>query len=233
MIKFFGDIPELIAVMSERKDGSMRLSKDSNLNLKNRAIFFEKIGIIKNKMIAAGIVHGTNVRIADSTSPEMILGADGLVTNDKNVFLSITVADCFPVYFFESEHKIIAIVHCGWRGIVGGIIKNAIEKISELGGKAESLRAAIGPGIDKCHFEIKEDVLDEFNRYTEFVIRKKDKTFVDLKGVIKRQLSDSNINLENVDDNSECTVENNRYFSYRNDKPEVIEAMVAVIGLVG
>ena len=231
MIKFFENIPELTAVMSEREDGSMKLFKDSSLNLENRARFFKKIGIIKNKIIAAEIVNGTNVEIVDNASPEIIPGTDGLVTNDKNTVLSITVADCIPVYFYEPEHKIIAIVHCGWWGIVGEIIKKAIEKISELGGRAESLKVALGPGINKCHFEIKEDVLDKFSNYPEFVIRREDKIFVDLRGMIGRQLNDANINLKNLEDNNECTVENNRYFSFRRDKPKVIEAMVVVISL--
>ena len=118
--------------MSERKDGSMKLLKDSDLNLANRKRFFGEIGISKKKIISTGIIHGTNVKIIDSTSPEIVPKTDGLITKYKNIFLCITIADCIPVYFFEPEQKIIAIIHCGWRGIVGGIIKNTIEKIQSL-----------------------------------------------------------------------------------------------------
>ena len=142
MIKFFENIPEVVAVMSEREDGSMKLFRDNNLNLENRANFFEKIGIGKNKIIAAEIVHGTTVAIVDRASAGIILGADGVVTKDENIFLSVTVADCIPVYFYDTENKIIGLVHAGWRGIVGGIIENAVKEILDLG--------AIRSG---CHLE--------------------------------------------------------------------------------
>ena len=231
MIKFFENIPEVVAVMSEREDGSMKLFRDNNLNLENRANFFEKIGIGKNKIIAAEIVHGTTVAIVDRASAGIILGADGVVTKDENIFLSVTVADCIPVYFYDTENKIIGLVHAGWRGIVGGIIENAVKEILDLGGKVENMKVALGPGINKRHFEIKDDILGNFSDYAEFIIHKENKIFVNLKGIIKQQLKDSNINSENIEDNNQCTMENSRYFSYRRDKPKVTEAMVAIIGV--
>ena len=138
MIKFFQNIPEILAVMSEREDGSMKLFKDSDLNLENRKRFFEKIGIGENKIIAAEIVHGIKVEIVNNSSPNFILEADGLITRDKNIFLSATMADCIPVYLYESEKKIIGVIHCGWRGIVSGIIGNAIKETLSIGGKTEN-----------------------------------------------------------------------------------------------
>lgn len=231
MIKFFENIPEILAVMSERKDGSMKLFSDSDLNLENREIFFSKVGISKNKIVAAEIVHGTKVAIVDNSSPDFILGADGLITKDANIFLSVTVADCIPIYLYESRQNIIGVIHCGWRGIVDGIIENAMGKIFDLGGKSENLKVVLGPGINKCHFEIKEDVLDKFSNYPEFVIRRNEQIFVDLKGIIKKQLNNFKINTENIEDNDECTMESGRYFSFRRDKPKITEAMVAVIGM--
>ncbi|HRZ34032.1 MAG TPA: peptidoglycan editing factor PgeF [Candidatus Moranbacteria bacterium] len=231
MIKFFQNIPEILAVMSEREDGSMKLFKDSDLNLENRKRFFEKIGIGENKIIAAEIVHGIKVEIVNNSSPNFILEADGLITRDKNIFLSATMADCIPVYLYESEKKIIGVIHCGWRGIVSGIIGNAIKETLSIGGKTENLKIALGPGINSCHFEIKDDVLDRFGSYPEFVIRREGKIFVDLKGIIKEQMVDLGIDYKNIENNEECTMEDDRYFSFRRDKPKVTEAMVAVIGL--
>ena len=232
MIKFFENIPKVLAVMSEREDGSMKLFADIGLNLEKRKIFFEKIGISKNKIISAEIIHGTSVEIVDNKSPKLILDADGLITKNKHVFLSATVADCIPVYFYEPKEKIVAVIHCGWRGIVGGIIKNATKKILALKGKTESLKVVLGPGINKCHFEIKEDVLDKFANHIEFIIKKDNKIFVDLKGIIKEQLIASGVDLKNIENNDECTMEKDNYFSFRRDKPKLIEAMIAVIGLV-
>lgn len=217
--------------MSEKKDGSMKLFENGDANMENRNKFFKSAGIDSSRVISAGIANGTNVKIVSASSPKIIYEADGLVTNNKNIFLSITIADCVPVYFYNPENKIVAIVHCGWRGIIGGIIKNALNKIFELGGKAENLAVALGPGICKDHFEIREDTLNEFRDYPEFVVWDSGKIFVDLKEIIKKQLNEFQIRSENIEDNPECTFENNKYFSFRRDKPKIIEAMIAVIGI--
>lgn len=232
MIKFFEKYPEIIAVMSENKDGSMKLFKNSYKNAMNRNIFFKSIGINSDRVISAGIANGINVKIISANSMKVIYGTDGLVTNRKNVFLSITVADCIPVYIYEPENGILGIAHCGWRGIVNGIIKNSYYKITELGGRADNLEVALGPGICKSHFEIKEDVLDKFSDYSEFIIQRDDKIFVDLKGIIKKQLGYFQIKSADIEDNAECTFESDKYFSFRRNKPEIVEAMIAIIGII-
>lgn len=235
MIKFFKSNPEILAIMSEREDGSMKLF-DKNWKLdsdneENRRKYFEKNGIGSTNVVSAFLKSGTNVEIVEKNQPRIIEETDGLVTNQKNIYLTVTSADCIPVYFYEPRHQIIALAHCGWRGIVDGITKNTLEKISELGGKSENMKVALGPGINECHFEIKEDVLDKFRNYPGFIARRADKMFVDLKGIIKEQLTDAGVNLENLENNEECTMENDKFFSFRRDKPKITEAMIAVIGM--
>lgn len=232
MLKFFEKYPEVLAVMSEREDGSMKLFKDNELNLENRNKLFEKIGIDKNSVVAAEIVHGVNISVVDNSDVKIVLEVDGLATNKQNIFLSITVADCVPVYFYEPKSNIIALAHCGWRGIAQNIIKNTLEKIENLGGKVQNIEVALGPGIKKCHFEIKEDILNQFKKYPNFIEKRDSKIFIDLKGIIRKQLIELRIKLENIEESDECTFENsNKYFSYRRDNPEVIEAMAAIIGI--
>jgi YfiH family protein len=232
MIKFFEKYPEIIAAMSERKDGSMKLFKNESKNSENRQKFFASLDIDDKSVISAEIVHGTNAKVVFENDRGIIGETDGLVTNDKSVFLSITVADCFPVFFYDPENKIIGIAHAGWRGIIGGVLKNTLEEIFKLKGKPENMAVALGPGICKNHFEIKEDILDRFSDYPEFIIRKNQKIFVDLKSVMKKQLKEQGINADKIKDSAICTYESNNLFSWRRDKPKKIEAMVAVIGRV-
>ena len=230
MLKFFQKSSEVLAALSEREDGSMKLTADE-LNSKNRNKFFERLEIGSEKVISAGIANSARAEIVSNDSPKIIYGTDALITTNENIFLSITVADCIPVYFYEPDQKILALAHAGWRGIVGGIIINTLKKISELGGQAENLLVALGPGIDKCHFEIKEDVLEKFSERPEFIERREGKIFVDLKGIIKKQLNEAGIKTENIESNPDCTFENERYFSFRRDKPAVVEAMLVIIGI--
>ncbi|EKE21239.1 MAG: hypothetical protein ACD_7C00304G0009 [uncultured bacterium] len=230
MIKFFEDKIDILAVMSERKDGSMKLL-GNDFDNENRNKFFQKNKINKERIIFANMIHGSEVAVADKKSPQIIAGVDALVSKD-NLFLAITVADCVPVYFYDEKNKIIGLAHAGWRGIASGIIKNTLDKMILLGANIKEIELEMGPGIRKCHFEIKEDVLDKFREYPEFVIRKNAKIFIDLFGIIKKEALIFGMKAENIFDSKECTFENKeKFFSYRRDKPEVVEVMMAIVGL--
>ncbi len=230
MIKFFKDKKNILAVMSERTDGPMKLS-ESDLIIKNRNNFFGKSGINEENVFIAEIIHESNVVIVDKKSPQIIEEADALVTKEK-IFLAITIADCVPVYFYDEKNKIVGLAHAGWRGITGGIIENTLDKMSLLGANIKEIEIEMGPGIRKCHFEIKEDVLDKFGKYPEFVIRKSSKIFVDLFEIIKKEALGFDVKEKNIRDFGECTYCNSKkYFSYRRDKPKEVQSMMATIGM--
>jgi YfiH family protein len=230
MLEFFKNNPEILAVMSEKKDGSMKFFPGSDLNVENRRKFFESVGIENENVVAAEVVHGNKIAIIDNVAEKIISRSDGLVARGQNIFLSVTVADCVPVFFYEEKNRIIALAHCGWRSIVRDLIPNVIEDISALGGQAENLKIALGPALGPCHFEIQKDILSNFQKYPESVIRRDGKIFLDMKKIIRRQFAEAGVKRENIEDNPECTFESERYFSFRRDKPEKVEAMVAVIG---
>src|SRR3989339_1334353 len=50
-------------------------------------------------------------------------GVDGMITTLPNICLCVVSADCLPIVFFESEKRIISILHSGWRGLSSGIIE--------------------------------------------------------------------------------------------------------------
>lgn len=230
MLKFFADKKEILAIMSEKPDGSMKIF-ENGANNENRSSFFEKNKINKDDIFSAEIIHGNKVEIVDRNFPKIIKGADALVTREK-IFLSVTVADCIPIYFYDNKSNVVGIAHAGWRGIIKGIIKNTLDKIVEIGGVNNNIKVILGPGLRACHFEIKKDVLDNFNKWVEFVIRKDDKIFVDLFGIIKKELLNNEVLEKNILDLGECTFDNKeKYFSYRRDRPEIVEAMIAVIGI--
>jgi YfiH family protein len=230
MLKFFEQFPEVLAVVSEKEDGTM-LFRDKDENLENRNRFFEKVGIEGGRVVGAKLDNGVNAKIILDNKEKIVSEADALVTKEKNIFLSISVADCIPVFFYETEAKIIGIAHAGWRGIAGGVIKNTIEKIIESGGETKNLKIALGPGINQCHFEVGEEVAEKFKNYKEYILGKNNKYFIDLKGILKKQLSGLGVRPENIENNNQCTYESKNLFSFRRDKPETVEAMVAVIWL--
>jgi len=207
---------------SEKGDGSMYLFTEnpSPENVANRKRFFEANNLGGRKIVVAKLVHGSNVQKVDARSEYFIPDTDALVTRTPEILLTLTGADCFPVYFEEKTTGIIGLAHCGWRGIVDGIIRKTTSAIIEMGGKAENIVLTIGPGICVKHFEIKEEALPSFSEYPEFILRDKN-IRVDLKGIIKKQADESGIVSSNISDTNECTYcLDEKYFSYRRDKIE-------------
>lgn len=80
---------------------------------------------------------------------------DALWTDRSGIALSVISADCVPILLAERDGDRIAAVHAGWRGLVAGVIRRAIEA---LGAAPGSLDAWIGPAIGACCYEVGDDV---------------------------------------------------------------------------
>lgn len=233
--KIFQNYPQFKYGMSEQADGSMRVNdEESNENviaLQNRQAFFVRKGI--NKIFFPKLTHGSNVVIVSESDIGRIIEADAAITNRKNIFLAVTVADCFPVFLFNPKNNVVGLVHAGWRGVVSNIIKNTIEiMIKRLNSDPGDILAAIGPGIQKCHFTKGEDKIDKFRGYDGFIEKRTDGVYaIDLEGIIKKQLQ--NCGVINIESSGLCTYElPEKYFSWRRDRPEILQTMVCYIGLI-
>jgi len=88
---------------------------------------------------------------------------DGLVTNEPGIALATFYADCVPLYFADPVKKVIGLAHSGWRGTVGRIGAEMIQKMEqEYGCDRKNIVVAIGPSICKDCYEVSEDVAEQF-----------------------------------------------------------------------
>lgn len=126
---------------------------------------------------------------------------DGIVTNRPNLVLSTTNADCILLLFFDPVTKTVANTHSGWKGTLQRISVKTVEKmINEFNSKPEDIICCICPSIRKCHFEVREDVMELFEEKFE--------RSIDLSKIIEKQKSEFNSSTEekwNID-----TIELNR-----------------------
>lgn len=166
-------------------------------------------------------VHGSSVAVVDYDSVgKTIKGKDALVTTEEELYLCTRVADCLPVFFWDEDRGVVALAHAGWKGLNLGIIPNVIKKMKQL--SCYKISAYIGPGIGKCHFEVKNSVASNFLGFTE---ERDGKVFVDLKAFTEKQLYQQGVFSIKV--SKECTYCDKRFFSYRRDGGE--ERMSAFI----
>ena len=74
-------------------------------------------------------VHGTEVRAVGAGQGWIhVEGIDGWVTTSPGVLLTVTVADCIPVYLAVGR-KGVALLHAGWRGTAAGILGRGVEQL--------------------------------------------------------------------------------------------------------
>jgi YfiH family protein len=79
---------------------------------------------------------------------------DAHATDRPGLAALVMVADCLPIALVGPGG--VASVHGGWRGLAGGIVEKAAERVN-------ATDAAIGPGIGPCCYEVGQEVLDEFS----------------------------------------------------------------------
>lgn len=196
-----------------------------------RDTFFRAQEIDPTRVIAGGCAHTTNVRIvSEKDAGAYIPNSDALITNQPNLFLSITAADCIPVYFFDPVQRAVGVAHAGWRGLVGGILEKVVGEMHRAyRTQSEDLQVIIGPHVKVCHFEIGEKVADRFAK--ENIKRRDARLFADMTNEAVSRLESTGI--QKRFDKSVCTVcESDRFFSARADKKDPLEGAVASIALL-
>src|SRR5205807_4968852 len=88
---------------------------------------------------------------------------DGLVTNTPGVLLAVQTADCLPVVLVDTKRRALGVFHAGWRGTIKRIVEKGVGEMRRwFESQPEDIRAAIGPGIHKCCYEVGEEVRSKF-----------------------------------------------------------------------
>jgi YfiH family protein len=130
--------------------------------------------------------------------------ADGQATSERQLTPLVQVADCLPVAVAGPGG--VAMLHCGWRGLAGGIVAEGVRRVS-----AEA--AAIGPGIGPCCYQVGDEVLAQFEPLGDGIA---DGRMLDLAEVARRLLAIAGV--DRVESSALCTsCEAELFFSHRRD----------------
>ena len=210
-------------------NGNFKDKKDIVEN--NYKLICNELNIDYRNIIRPYQTHTNNVKEVGNNNGiflEEYTDIDGLITNKPQKILSLTFADCTPIYLFDPNKKAIGNIHSGWQGTVKQIVKNAIEKmISTYGSNPKDIICAIGPTIRKCHFEVENDVkemfLNQFNQMSDIISagelkQGKRKYYIDTVKINKNMLIEMGLLGENIIDSRICTVCNSELIhSYRKE----------------
>src|SRR5438477_3883701 len=97
--------------------------------------------------------------------------ADAIVTAVPNLAVGVSIADCGPVLFADSEARVIGAAHAGWKGALTGILEAAVTKMEELGADRARIVAAIGPIIRQSSYEVGPEFVSRFREADSMNIR--------------------------------------------------------------
>ena len=236
--KIFQKFPEIKFGFSTIEGGvsspyGMNLSLATNDEkenvLKNREIFFCGLGIPLENVNFQKQVHS-------DISKDIICGGfagecDATFTNKKDVFLTVSVADCLPVFLYDPKKRIISAIHAGWRGTADKITEKTIQQLITLYEvDPGNLVAYLGPCISQEFFEVGEEVGELFPEEVKY--KKGLKYHIDLKKENSSQLLRVGVLEENIEISPHCTYgEKDTFHSYRRDR-EMSGRMFGVIGMI-
>lgn len=176
-------------------------------------------------------VHGVGVQVVDGrpagddgTLPE----ADVLITDRAGKFLVVQVADCQAVLMFDPVRRVVANVHCGWRGSVANVAERAVEALrGRFGCDPKDLLVGIGPSLGPCCAEFvnyRQEIPSRLWAY------RRDTVYFDFWTMTRDQLTAAGVREDHIETSGLCTrCNSDRFFSYRGEKRT--GRFPAVIGL--
>jgi polyphenol oxidase len=278
--------PWLLHGFSTRVGGSSGAYQKGDLNLgftaddsaaaveSNRAAFLKKLGALGKArgarpspgplwpLVTLKQIHSDLIRRVDSVPAEPLPG-DGMITATAGLLLAVQAADCLPVILVDTRGRAVGVFHAGWRGTLQRIVEKGVgEMFRGFGSRPRDLKAAIGPGIQRCCFQVGEEVRTKFESQFSYAarlfrevkesdpVREKypllfltarapghgelpPSIFLDLVEANRQQLLAAGVPIKNIDVSPLCThCHPELLFSYRAEKGKT-GRMMGVAGIRG
>ena len=189
---------------------------------KNLCIVAKNLNVKREKLVLMNQTHSNKVSILNNENEKIRIDADAILTKKIDLALGVLTADCAPILIYETKKEIIGCIHAGWKGAIGGIIENTIDKVIKMGGDTKSIVAAVGPCISQESYEVKKDFYLEFKENIEnsdsFFIRKGNSSFLfDLRAFVTKKLNKNGVlQVDNI--NLDSFTMTDEYFSHRRAK---------------
>ncbi len=273
--KQFSGLRWLVHGFSTRQGGASDAYGEGALNLgftrddqrssveKNRAAFLKALGAVDRRgkpwpLVTLKQVHSPAIHHVTSVPVAPLVG-DGLITKHPGIVLAVQAADCVPVLVVDPEHRAVGAFHAGWRGTLARIVERGIGEMRRcFGSRPEQMRAAIGPAIHRCCYEVSDELRDRFEsqfayaadlfedvvesdpvreRYPLLFLTARApghhdlgrKPHLDLIEANRRQLLDAGLLMRHIEASRLCTsCHTKTLFSHRGEKGKTGRMMAAV-----
>jgi len=144
----------------------LHVGDDVTRVVENRRRAAAALGADLDDLVVADQVHGSRAVVVVEndrgrgarTLDDAVAGCDALVTSSRGTVLTMLVADCVPVVLVDPAAGVVACVHAGWRGTVGGVLGAALATMEGLGGRSDRVVAGIGPAVAGARYQVGPEV---------------------------------------------------------------------------
>jgi YfiH family protein len=194
---------------------------------KDRKNLFTELGFDPACVYSLNQIHSQNVLAVDKNNPPQT-PADGMAANDRDIVLSVTVADCLPIFLLDTKSGAFGIVHSGWKGT--GIVAVALNLMKKNWGTLPiDVAAILGPCIDSCCYRVDQEraFLFEKDFGADCVRKFGGEFFLDMKTANVKLLTEAGV--ENIALCNDCTYTDKRLGSFRREGNQFTH-MAAFIG---
>jgi hypothetical protein len=133
---------------------------------RNRIAFLKQIGAVSGSktwpLVTLRQIHSDLIHCI-SEAPAAPITGDGLITQEPDILLAVQTADCLPVVLADIKRKAVGVFHAGWRGTVKRIVEKGVGEMRRyFGSLPRDIRAAIGPGVRGCCYQVGPEVRGKF-----------------------------------------------------------------------
>ncbi len=148
--------------------------------------------------------------------------ADAIATNVPGLAVGVRVADCAGTVIIDPEHRVIAAIHSGWRGVANKIPAKAVRVMrKKFKSDPAKLIAAVSPAIGPCCYEVGKEVykLQKQAVFSNIFTESKGRVYMNLWKGVKNLLKSAGMTTRNIHVCGMCTACNPElFFSHRRDK---------------
>lgn len=215
IVKYFSDITDW--------NLALHIWDDENIVFKNRKNLVLKLNKKTQDFIFMNQIHSwISVIVWEwerwvwTQKIDENLSCDSIVTKEKWIVLSVLVADCVPILFYDEMNWVIWVAHAGWKWTSERIVENTIKNMLNIWANINNVKVIIWPCISKNSYEVWQDVWCHFRQEvkTELLDWKQylDLTRQNYLDLLDLGVKDCNIEIINID-----TFTDNDYYSARRD----------------
>ena len=236
--------PSVLIISTGKKEGNLDFRFGASSRVRQQWAQLEQ----QQKFSFADVVfaeqrHGTNIRIISrdmldntyfgATKITGSGGIDGMITEEKDIFLTIVTADCLPVFFYDVRQHIVGIAHCGWKGVLQRLAVKMIDTFQyTFHSHPDNIHVVAGPSIHGCCYQVDlapDNRIDRFVR--EFGRDCVRGGYLFLHRALQQQLITRGIGEKHIQMASECTSCTPSFYSYYRDKKNLQGQQVHIIGM--